>query len=169
MRKMQNECQCNCIKADDPRFAELKKYIDSLKGTQGITMPVLQEAQHIFGYLPLEVQKFISEETRIPIAELYGVSTFYSQFHLTPKGKHKVAVCLGTACYVKGAQAVLDKCCDELSVNVGGTTTDGLFTVEATRCLGCCGLAPVMMIDDDVYAQLGDVSVIPDILGKYKG
>jgi NADH:ubiquinone oxidoreductase subunit E len=156
------------IPLDDPRFEKLENYIESLSGIDGITMPVLQEAQNIFGYLPLEVQKFISEKIQVPVAELYGVSTFYSQFNLTPKGKHKVSVCLGTACYVKGAQAVLDKCAEALDVEAGGTTPDGLFTLEATRCLGCCGLAPVMMIDDDVYAQLDDVSGIPAIIEKYR-
>lgn len=163
------KCSCGCLEANDPRFAELKSYIDSLGGTQGVTMPVLQKAQGLFGYLPLEVQKFISKHTGVPVAELYGVATFYSQFAITPKGKHQIGVCLGTACYVKGAQAVLDKVCSELNVKVGETTTDGNFTLEATRCLGCCGLAPVMMIDDQVYGKLDDVSVIPDILNKYKG
>ncbi|MCI5898027.1 MAG: NAD(P)H-dependent oxidoreductase subunit E [Anaerovoracaceae bacterium] len=171
MRKMQNDCKCNCnkISADDKRFVELKEYIDSLNGAQGVTMSVLQEAQRIFGYLPLEVQKFISDEINVPIAEIYGVSTFYSQFNLTPKGKHKIGICLGTACYVKGAQAVIDEVAKQLDIAVGDTTPDGIFTLEATRCLGCCGLAPVMMIDDDVYAKLDDVSGIPEILNKYRG
>lgn len=163
------KCSCGCLESTDPRFVELKDYIDSLKGTEGITMPVLQEAQRLFGYLPLEVQKFISEHTGVPVAELYGVATFYSQFAISPKGKHRIGVCLGTACYVKGAQHVLDKLREVLKVEVGETTPDGNFTLDATRCLGCCGLAPVMMIDDDVYGKLGDVSVIPDILKKYKG
>ena len=168
---MQNDCKCNCnkISADDKRFVELKEYIDSLNGAQGVTMSVLQEAQRIFGYLPLEVQKFISDEINVPIAEIYGVSTFYSQFNLTPKGKHKIGICLGTACYVKGAQAVIDEVAKQLDSAVGDTTPDGIFTLEATRCLGCCGLAPVMMIDDDVYAKLDDVSGIPEILNKYRG
>ncbi len=168
---MQNDCKCNCnkISADDKRFVELKEYIDSLNGAQGVTMSVLQEAQRIFGYLPLEVQKFISDEINVPIAEIYGVSTFYSQFNLTPKGKHKIGICLGTACYVKGAQAVIDEVAKQLDIAVGDTTPDGIFTLEATRCLGCCGLAPVMMIDDDVYAKLDDVSGIPEILNKYRG
>ena len=170
---MHNDCSCNVavnkISADDKRFAELKEFIDSLAGAQGISMPVLQEAQRIFGYLPLEVQKFISKETGVPIAELFGITTFYSQFNLVPKGKHKIGVCLGTACYVRGAQAVLNKMEDATEISVGGTTPDGLFSLEATRCLGCCGLAPVMMIDDDVYAKLDDTSGIPEILRKYKG
>lgn len=166
---MQNECKCDCNKMDDNRFVELKAYIDSVKGTEGITMGVLQEAQRIFGYLPLEVQKFISENIGVPIAELYGVSTFYSQFTITPKGKHHIGVCLGTACYVRGAQKVIDKVMDELKIKVGETTADGLFTLDATRCLGCCGLAPVMMIGEDVYGKLDNVDAIPEILEKYKG
>lgn len=166
---MQNECKCNCDHAEDNRYVELKKYIDSVKGTDGIAMGVLQEAQHIFGYLPLEVQKFISENTGIPIAELYGISTFYSQFNITPKGKHHIGICLGTACYVRGAQKVVDKVMGELKVKIGDTTPDGLFTLDATRCLGCCGLAPVMMIDEDVYGKLDNVETIPAILEKYKG
>ncbi|MDO4552893.1 MAG: NADH-quinone oxidoreductase subunit NuoE [Bacillota bacterium] len=168
---MQDQCACGCNQIDpkDKRFAELKAFIDSLEGVPGITMPVLQEAQRIFGYLPLEVQKFIAENTGVPVAEIYGVATFYSQFNITPKGQHHIGVCLGTACYVKGAQAVMDKVAQELGVAVGETTPDGLFTLDATRCLGCCGLAPVMMIDDDVYGKLDDVSQIPKILAKYKG
>ncbi|MGI6250623.1 MAG: NADH-quinone oxidoreductase subunit NuoE [Anaerolineaceae bacterium] len=165
---MQNDCGCNCDKASDERYVQLKAYIDSVKDSEGITMTVLQEAQKIFGYVPLEVQKFISENIGVPIAELYGIATFYSQFAITPRGKHHIGVCLGTACYVRGAQKVMDKVIEELGVGVGETTEDGLFTLDATRCLGCCGLAPVIMIDDDVYGKLDDVSVIPAILEKYR-
>ena len=166
---MQNDCGCNCNRTSDKRYAELKAYIDSVKDSQGISMGVLQEAQRIFGYLPLDVLKFISENIGVPIAELYGVATFYSQFSITPQGKHHIGVCLGTACYVRGAQKVLDKIVEELNIGVGETTPDGLFTIDATRCLGCCGLAPVMMIDDDVYGELDNADVIPAILDKYRG
>lgn len=149
-------------------FKQLKEYIDSLKDSQGVLMQILHKAQSIFGYLPIEVQKFISEEMDIPLAEIYGVATFYTQFSIEPKGKHKIGVCLGTACYVKGSQLVLDKLSKELGIKVGSTTEDNLFTLEATRCLGCCGLAPVMMIDDEVYGKL-DPKNIPDIIAKYKG
>ena len=167
---MKDECKCggSCLDSTDPRFEELKKYIHSLGATTGITMPVLQEAQRLFNYLPLEVLKFVSEQIHVPVAELYGVATFYSQFSIAPKGKHQIGVCLGTACYVRGSQKVLDKLCSELKIEVGGTTPDGRFTLEATRCLGCCGLAPVMMIDGQVYGKLEDPSVIPDILKKYE-
>lgn len=155
------------VKKHESQFKELKDYIDSLKGTTGILMPTLHKAQEIFGYLPLEVQKFISEETNTPIAEIYGVATFYTQFSIEPKGEHTIGVCLGTACYVKNSQLVLDKLASELKVKIGQTTDDGLFTLDATRCLGCCGLAPVMMIDDEVYGKV-DPKNVPEILAKYR-
>jgi NADH:ubiquinone oxidoreductase subunit E len=155
------------VKANEKLFIELKEYIDSVKDVDGSLMQVLHKAQDTFGYLPIEVQKFISSELDVPLAEVYGVATFYTQFAIEPKGKHKIGVCLGTACYVKGAQLIMDKLTKELNVKVGGTTQDNLFTFEATRCLGCCGLAPVMMIDQDVYGKL-EPKKIPEILAKYK-
>lgn len=155
------------LKLNEKQFMLLKEYIDSKRDTQGVLMQALHEAQEIFGYLPIEVQKFISHELEIPLAEVYGVATFYTQFSIEPKGKHKIGVCLGTACYVKGAQQVLDKLSKELNVKVGGTTDDNEFTLEATRCLGCCGLAPVMMIDQDVYGKL-EVNKIPEIISRYR-
>ena len=161
--KLQNEF----VLSKKSEFAELKKYIDSVKNSQGVTMQILQKAQGIFGYLPLEVQQFISDETNIPLADIYGVVTFYTQFSTEEKGKHKIGVCLGTACYVKGSQEIMDKLAEELNVKVGKTTEDRVFTLEATRCLGCCGLAPVMMIDDDVYGRM-EPKKIKEILEKYK-
>lgn len=155
------------VRANEKQFIELKEYIDSIRQSQGILMQTLHKAQEIFGYLPIEVQKFIAHEVDVPLAEVYGVATFYTQFSITPKGKHKIGVCLGTACYVKGSQLVLDKLSKELKISVGGTTDDNLYTLEATRCLGCCGLAPVMMIDGDVYGKL-EPKKIPEILAKYK-
>lgn len=155
------------IKENEKGFIELKKYMDSLKDSQGILMQTLHKAQSIFGYLPIEVQKYISDELNIPLAEIYGVATFYTQFSIDPKGKHKIGVCLGTACYVRNSQAVLDKLAETLNIKVGATTDDGLFTLEATRCLGCCGLAPVMMIDDEVFGKV-DTNNIPSIIASYK-
>lgn len=155
------------IRANEKHFIELKDYIDSISGLQGSLMQTLHRAQEIFGYLPIEVQKFISSELDVPLAEVYGVTTFYTQFAIEPKGKHKIGVCLGTACYVKSAQLIMDKLAKELKIKVGETTPDNLFTLEATRCLGCCGLAPVIMIDQDVYGKL-EAKKIPDILAKYK-
>ena len=154
---------------DDERtkFAELEKLIAEHKDQKGALMPVLQGAQAIFGCVSEDVQKVIADGLGVTLSEVYGVATFYSQFSLQPKGKYVAGVCLGTACYVKNSQKVLDKLCAELGIQPGQTTADGLFTVQATRCLGACGLAPVMMINDDVYGRLTEAE-IPGILAKYK-
>jgi NADP-reducing hydrogenase subunit HndA len=128
---------------------------------------VLHEAQEVYGYLPIEVQKVIAEGLNIPLAEVYGVVTFYAQFSLKPKGEYKISVCLGTACYVKGADKLLERLSTELSIGVGDCTEDGKFSLDACRCIGACGLAPVFTINDDVYGKkLPDD--IPGILAKYK-
>ncbi|MBE5813734.1 MAG: NADH-quinone oxidoreductase subunit NuoE [Clostridiales bacterium] len=149
------------------KFEKLAQVIQDHKEQKGALMPVLQEAQNIFGCVSEDVQKVIAEGLGVTLSEVYGVATFYSQFSLQPKGKYVCGVCLGTACYVKGSQAVLDKLCEELEINAGDTTKDGKFTVQATRCLGACGLAPVMMINDDVFGRLTPAE-IPGILEKYK-
>ena len=146
---------------------KLRDVIGSFKNVEGALMPVLQQAQEIYGYLPVEVQTIISEELGIPLQEVYGVVTFYSQFSLSPKGKYKVGVCMGTACYVKNAGDVLQKIKDILKIDVGERTADGIFSIEDTRCLGCCGLAPVMMINDDVYGKV-TTGEIAQILDKYR-
>jgi len=149
------------------KFVELKQVIDECKEKEGPLMPIMHKAQEIFGYLPEEVQEYIAEELDIPVTDVYGVATFYSQFTLKPKGKYAIGVCLGTACYVKGAQAVLDELAKELGIKPGDTTEDLKFTLEATRCLGACGLAPVMMINDEVYGRLVP-SDIKGIVEKYR-
>lgn len=146
--------------------ARLMAVIEEHKNQQGALMPIMQQAQEIYGYLPIEVQKMIAEGLHCPLEQVYGVSTFYSQFNLEPKGEHLIRVCLGTACYVRGSQDVLSELERQLKIEAGHTTPDGKFTLEATRCLGCCGLAPVIMIDDDVYGRLTPQG-IKDILAKY--
>ena len=133
---------------------------------EGSTMRILQDAQEIYGYLPIEVQKMISIKTGVPLAEIYGVATFYSQFSLNPKGQVAISVCLGTACYVKGAGPVMEKICEILGVQPGETSADGKYSVDATRCLGACGLAPVITINEDVYGKIKPAEV-KDILAKY--
>ena len=146
--------------------ARLLEVIAKYDGVKGKMMPILQEAQEIYGYLPIEVQKIISEKTGISLEEIYGIATFYSLFTLNPKGQHRVSVCLGTACYVKNSQLILDKIEAMLGCKAGSITPDGKFSVDATRCVGACGLAPVMMVDDDVYGRLTP-DMVGDILKKY--
>ena len=147
--------------------AALKKVIAELKDTKGALMPIMQQAQEIYGYLPIEVQKIISDEMEIPMEKIYGVATFYAQFALQPKGKYRISVCLGTACYVKGSGKIYEKLQDILQIQGGECTLDGKFSLEACRCVGACGLAPVMTINDEVYGRL-----VPDdvqgILEKYQ-
>ncbi|MGN1481246.1 NADH-quinone oxidoreductase subunit NuoE family protein, partial [Porcipelethomonas sp.] len=143
--------------------AELLKVIAEKKDDKGALMPVLQKAQEIYGYLPIEVQTIISDEMNIPLEKIYGVATFYSQFSLFPKGKYKISVCLGTACYVKGSGDIFNKLQEKLGISGGECTPDGKFSLEACRCIGACGLAPVMTINDDVYGRL-TVDEIDEIL-----
>jgi len=155
-----------CENCQDASFEKLQAVVDKYKDSKGPLMPVMQEAQSIFGYLPIEVQNFIADALKIPMTEVYGVATFYSQFSLEPSGENTVSVCLGTACYVKGAQDILEKIVQKLKVTEGNTTPDGKYTLICTRCVGCCGLAPVMMVNDDVYGQIKPDQVF-EILEKY--
>ena len=149
------------------KYAELDKVIAANKGQGGAVMRTLQAAQDIFGHVPKDVQIKIAEGLGTTLSEVYGVATFYSQFALEPAGQYRIGVCLGTACYVKNSQAILDKVCETINTKVGKTSADGLFTIKDTRCLGACGLAPVMMINDDVYGRLVP-SDVPGILEKYQ-
>ena len=145
---------------------QLLQVISENRGEKGALMPILQHAQEIYGYLPIEVQTMIARELDIPLEKIYGVVTFYSQFSLFPKGKYKVSVCLGTACYVKGSGDIFNKLCETLSIDSGECTADGKFSLDACRCIGACGLAPVMTVNDDVYGRL-TVDDIDGILEKY--
>lgn len=146
---------------------QLLAVIEKHKGDKGALMPVLQEAQEIYGYLPIEVQTIIAKEMDIPLEKVYGVVTFYAQFSLNPKGKYKISVCLGTACYVKGSGDLYDKLQETLGIKGGECTPDGKFSLEACRCIGACGLAPVLTVNDDVYGRL-TVDDIAGIIAKYQ-
>ena len=147
--------------------AQLKAVIAEHADDRGALMPVLQKAQEIYGYLPIEVQTMIAEGMDIPLEKVYGVVTFYAQFSLNPKGKYRISVCLGTACYVKGAGDLFNAFSEKLGIKGGEITPDGKFSLDACRCIGACGLAPVLTVNEDVYGNL-TVDDVDKILAKYE-
>jgi NADH-quinone oxidoreductase E subunit len=147
-------------------MAQLEEILSKYQDVKGALIPVLQQAQHAYGYLSKEVIEYISEKLNIPVSQIYGVVTFYSQFHLNPRGKNIIRVCQGTACHVRGAKAILKAIEDYLKVSAGQTTPDLKFTIETVACIGACGLAPVMMVNEDTHGRLTP-EIIPEILAKY--
>ena len=166
MNEIEKKSSCTCGTIDENK-KKLLEVIVSCNGDKSQLMKVLNAAQEIYGYIPVSAQKLISEELDIPMAEIYGVITFYTRFSLEPKGKYNIGVCLGTACYVKGSQNVLDKVKEILGIDVGGVTPDGKFSIEAVRCVGACGLAPVMTVNEEVYGHM-DPAKVEEILNKYQ-
>ena len=146
---------------------QITEICDRYKDEETPLMMILSDIQKEYGYIPLEVQEIVSQETGISVAEIYGVVTFYSFFSLTPKGKYVIGCCLGTACYVKGAQQVIDKFSEILKIKPGETTEDGLFTLDALRCIGACGIAPAVSINGTVYPKMS-VGEVPKIIADYK-
>lgn len=149
-------------------YSQLEQFINELPEKKGALIGVLHKAQSLFGYLPKEVQVFVSEKLNIPVSKVYGVVSFYSFFTMVPKGKYPVSVCLGTACYVRGADKVLDAFKKELGIEIGQTTEDGRFSLDALRCVGACGLAPVVLIGDKVYGRIGSAEEVKKILKEYE-
>ena len=145
---------------------QLKEAIALHKTQKGSLMPVIQAAQHIYGYMPEEVQKMVAEGMGVSLSEVYGIVTFYSQFSLTPKGKYRISICLGTACYVIGSAKILARFETELGIKDGQCTPDGKFSIDSARCVGACGLAPVLSVDEDVYGKVTE-SMVPEILSNY--
>ncbi len=165
---MAKKCACSIPFAGTAsQEKQLQEAIEKYKSQEGALMPVLQQAQEIYGYLPIEVQKMVASGLDVPLEEVYGVSTFYSQFSLQPKGKYKISVCLGTACYVKGAGAIFDKISEMLGIQDGECTPDGKFSLDACRCIGACGLAPVMTINEEVYGRMTVDSVV-EVIKSYQ-
>lgn len=166
---MVNESTANVVLSPEEKeraYAQIKNVIDLYKDKRGSLIQVLHLAQEIYGYLPLELQEFISRGMDIPLSQVSGVVTFYSFFSTAPRGKHTIRVCLGTACYVRGGKKIVEHLQERLNVPLGGTTDDGKFTFEIARCIGACGLAPAMMIDDTVYKQV-NVNALDKILARY--
>lgn len=146
---------------------KLLAVIEKHAGQRGAMMPILQEAQDIYGYLPIEVQTIIAEKTGVSVEEIFGIISFYAQFKLNPDGQYAIAVCLGTACYVKGSGDIIEAISQKLNVPVGSTSPDGKYSIEATRCIGACGLAPVLTVNGEVYGKI-TVDDVDTILAKYQ-
>jgi len=149
------------------KLNQVKDMLKKYEGQRGALLQALQEAQGIMGYLPIEVQKMVAETLNVTLSEVYSTITFYSFFNLKPRGKYQIRVCLGTACYVRGAEKVLDRLKTELGIEVGDTTDDTKFSLDACRCIGACGLAPAIIINDEVYGRLTPDKV-PEILKKFE-
>jgi NADH:ubiquinone oxidoreductase subunit E len=141
-------------KVDEAKLQKLGDYIESLNRAEGELINILREAQEIFGYLPMDVQLFIARKLGIPAAKVYGVATFYSYFTMTPRGKHVISVCLGTACFVKGSDRVVDEFRKQLNIKEGTISEDGMYTLDSIRCVGACGLAPVVIVDGKVHGRV---------------
>jgi NADH:ubiquinone oxidoreductase subunit E len=165
MNEKSVKCDC-CTKDDKQKYDEIANIIDLYKGKEGSLIQILHLAQEIYGYLPLELQQFIASALNKPLSEVSGVVTFYSFFSPTPRGEHTIRVCLGTACYVRGGKKLVERLRDILNIQIGETTQDGKFTFEIARCIGACGLAPAMMIDNEVYKQV-NVNKLESIISKY--
>ena len=164
---MVGKCQCSGDMKKDPRYLELDQIIEHHKSQAGALIPVLHKAQEIFGYLPEDVQIYIAQGLGVPLSEVYGVVSFYSLFTTEPRGKYVINLCLGTACYVKGAGKIMENLQKELNIKVGETTADGLFTLEGCRCIGACGLAPVLTVNEQVHGRLSPDDV-PGLIRIYK-
>jgi NADH-quinone oxidoreductase E subunit len=160
-----NQSKC-CCGGNANQFVKLDEILKKYQGVKGSLIPVMQATQNAYGYLPKEVIENMAEKMDIPVSQIYGVATFYSQFHLKPRGKNIIRVCQGTACHVRGAKAILQEIENKLNIQAGGTTEDLLFTLETVACIGACGLAPVLMINDNTYGRLTPEN-IPEILAKY--
>lgn len=157
---------CTCCCGTDKRFEELAAFIESLPDKRGELITVLHKAQGIFGYLPREVQEFVAEKMDLTLAKVYGVVKFYSFFTMQPKGKHPISVCMGTACYVRGAEEVTQELAKQLGIAVGEVTEDGKFSLDTLRCVGACGLAPVVIVGEKVYGRVAPADVA-GILAEY--
>lgn len=157
---------CKSVLVEE-KFHELEEFINSLPDKKGALIEVLHKAQHIFGYLPEEVQLFVAEKLNVPASKVFGVVSFYSYFTTTPRGEYVVNVCMGTACFVRGAANVLSELEKQLDIKVGQTTPDGKFTIEVLRCVGACGLAPVVTVNDRVYGHVTP-SDVKKILAEYQ-
>ncbi|MFZ5943570.1 MAG: NADH-quinone oxidoreductase subunit NuoE [Bacillota bacterium] len=162
----ERKCQCQCSDDEKEKYLRISEIIDEYKDKEGSLIQILHLAQGIYGYIPLELQEYIAERLDIPVSQVSGVVTFYSFFSTQPRGENTIRVCLGTACYVRGGKKIVDRLMELLKIQVGETTADGKFTLEVMRCIGACGLAPALTINDDVYKQVNP-DKLQSILNKF--
>ncbi|MGE5587491.1 MAG: NADH-quinone oxidoreductase subunit NuoE [Clostridia bacterium] len=160
--------ECTCFgKVTEEQRNKVREIIQHYRGKSGVLIQVLHEAQQVVGYLPREIQAMVAEGLDVPLSEVYSVVTFYALFSLKPKGRHQISVCKGTACYVRGAEDILNRLEQDLGIRAKDTTSDGKFSMEVVRCMGACGLGPVVRVDDDIYARLKP-DRLKEILAKYE-
>jgi len=158
---------CNCCSENSKYYEPFEAIMSGFKGEESDLIPILQKIQEAYGYLPEDIIKRLSERTGIFISKIIGVATFYSQFKLKPSGRHNIKICFGTACHVNGAETIAEALCDELGIELGDTTEDGEFTLESVACLGCCSLAPVIMIDGEAFGRLTP-SKVREVIRSFK-
>jgi len=166
IKEMKDECKC-CPGGEEKNIEDMKSLLSVYTNEKSNLIQILNKVQEKYGYIPEFAQLEISNYLNLPMAEIYGVITFYSRFTLKPKGEYSVAVCLGTACFVKGSEKLMDRLKEKLGIDAGQTTKDGKFSLEATRCIGACGLAPVFMVNDDVYGR-ATVETVDKVIEEYK-
>lgn len=168
LKRVGNESTCQCgSETEEQKLKRLDEVIGHYKDKDGSLIQILHLAQGIYGYIPAELQEYIAEKLNIPVSTVHGVVTFYAHFSTVPKGKHTIKVCMGTACFVRGGKDILEALTEDLGIGVGETTKDGSFTLEVTRCIGACGLAPAVTIDDTIH-QMMDAKKIRQILKEYE-
>lgn len=157
----------SCSDSGSSKYAQVDAIFAKYQGQRGTLIPILQDVQQAYGYLPKDVIMYVADKTGVPASQIYGVATFYAQFHLNPRGRHVIRVCRGTACHVRGSKMVLEAIEKKLGITAGGTTPDLRFTLETVACIGACGLAPVMMVNDDTHGRLTP-EMVDEILAQYK-
>lgn len=160
------EKNCSCSEQEQPQYQELDKFIEDLPEKKGHLVTVLHKAQSLFGYLPREVQQFVASRMGESLATVYGVVSFYTFFTMVPRGKYPISVCMGTACFVKDAEAVVDMFKKELNIEIGEVSSDGLFSIDTVRCVGACGLAPIILVGEKVFGNVVP-SQVPEIIAEF--
>lgn len=160
------ETTCSCTEKEQPQYQELEAFIKALPEKRGHLVTVLHKAQSLFGYLPREVQQFVASHMGESLATVYGVVSFYTFFTMVPRGKYPISVCMGTACFVKDAETIVDAFKEQLKIDIGEVSSDGLFSIDTVRCVGACGLAPIVLVGEKVFGNV-KASQVPEIIAEF--